>query len=444
MSRWRKVLWSEGMFLRPQHFQQQERYYDLAARHRLAAVSQFGWGFVEIGIDEDALALGTLRLHRARGLLPDGTPFAVPEDISGALAVDVEAGERNSVYCLALPPEQDVEGGVVFVDDDVGAARYLAELVEVADVNAAGAGVAELQCCRMRLRLMPERKVPPGWARLRVARVVERQANNLVILDRSFIPPMLDCRRDAALDGFAKEITGLLDQRGLALAERVSAGGRGGLSEVADFILLLLVNRHLPEMRHFAEVDGLHPVRLYRIFLGLAGELASFANADRRPVEFPAYEHDDLQRSFQPLMVELRRALSLVLEQTAIRIDLEERKYGIRVALVPERQLFRGASFVLAVFASLPPDQLQAQFVTQAKVGPVEKIRDLVNLHLSGVRLKPLPGVRRELPDQAGYIYFELDSHHELWRELDRSAGMAIHVSGDFPGLELECWAIRR
>lgn len=143
-------------------------------------------------------------------------------------------------------------------------------------------------------------------------------------------------------------------------------------------------------------------------------------------------------------MIDLRQALALVLEQTAIRIDLEERKYGIRMAMVLDKQLLKSASFILAAHSSLPPDRLQAQFPTQVKIGPVEKIRDLVNLHLPGVRLKPLPVAPRELPYHAGYQYFELDANHELWRDLERSAGVAIHVAGDFPQLELECWAIRR
>jgi type VI secretion system protein ImpJ len=444
MSRWSKVLWSEGMFLRPQHFQQQERYFEVTARQRVAALHGFGWGFSELEIDEDALPIGSLRLRRARGLLPDGTPFVIPDDIGEELAVDVARSSADSIYCLALPPDQAVEGGVLYVDDAVSAARYLAKSVEVTDVNAAGAGMAEMQCCRMRLHFMPEEDVPAGWVRLRVAKVVERQANNLVVLDRTFVPPWLDCRSNGVLDGYAREIANLLFQRGGALAERVSAGGRGGLSEVADFLLLMLVNRHLPEMRHLAQMQGLHPTQLFQAFLGLAGELATFSNPNRQPSIYPSYQHDDIQKAFLPVVMELRRALSMVLEQSAIRIALEERKYGIKVALVPEQRLFSNASFVLAVFANLPPDQLQALFVTQAKVGPVEKIRDLVNLHLSGVRLKPLPVVPRELPYHAGYCYFELDSHHELWREMERSAGMALHVSGDFPGLELECWAIRK
>ena len=32
----------------------------------------------------------------------------------------------------------------------------------------------------------------------------------------------------------------------------------------------------------------------------------------------------------------------------------------------------------------------------------------------------------------------------ELWKLIETNGSMAMHVSGDFPGLELELWAIRK
>jgi len=50
----------------------------------------------------------------------------------------------------------------------------------------------------------------------------------------------------------------------------------------------------------------------------------------------------------------------------------------------------------------------------------------------------------REIPYHAGYSYFEVDTTHDLWRQLNSSGGLAMHVSGEFPELQLEFWAIRR
>lgn len=443
MSGEHKVVWSEGMFLRPQHFQQQERYLEALVRRRTVAVLELGWGFSALEVDEDALSLGRVVIRAASGVMPDGTPFHLPRDASGLLSLDLPATARDTVVCLAVPPADSGGDSVLFEEDAVSAARWLAVVDEARDANRPGAGGAEIQTGRMRFRLFPAAEVPTGWIGLGVVRVAELLASKAVLLDRDYIPPMLACKGHPVLDGFVREVAGLLSQRADALASRLTAGGRGGVSEVADFLLLKLVNHWLPPMMHLDSRDAVHPERLYSKLLRLVGELATFSS-QRRASVYPCYRHDALKESFAPVMADLRRALSLVMEQTAIRVPLEERKYGIRMAVVPDRQLLRSASFVFAAHAGLPPDQLQAQFPAQVKVGPVEKIRDLVNLHLPGVRLKPLPIAPRELPYHAGYQYFELDSHHELWRELERSAGIAVHIAGEFPDLDLECWAIRR
>jgi len=106
-------------------------------------------------------------------------------------------------------------------------------------------------------------------------------------------------------------------------------------------------------------------------------------------------------------------------------------------------EILRSASFVLAVAADVPADVVRTRFPTQVKIGPVEKIRDLVNLHLPGVSLRALPVAPRQIPYSAGFNYFELDTSADLWRQLEQSGGLAMHIAGEFPGIKLEFWAIR-
>ena len=133
----------------------------------------------------------------------------------------------------------------------------------------------------------------------------------------------------------------------------------------------------------------------------------------------------------------------MVLEQHAVPIELHDRKYGVRVAVVPDKSLLTGSTFVLAVNAQMPSEALRLRFPTQTKIGPVEKIRDLVNLQLPGIGLRSLPVAPRQIPYHAGFNYFELDASGELWRALKQSGGLAMHVAGEFPGIELELWAVR-
>ncbi|MEM8732027.1 MAG: type VI secretion system baseplate subunit TssK, partial [Pseudomonadota bacterium] len=159
--------------------------------------------------------------------------------------------------------------------------------------------------------------------------------------------------------------------------------------------------------------------------------------------DLPPYTHDNLTNAFLPVMRILRQYLSSVLEQTAIPIPLELRKYGISVGVIADRKLLGSAGFVLAVDAEIPAEDVRRHFAGQAKIGPVEEIRQLVNSALPGIALRPLPVAPRQIPYHAGVVYFELDSDSLYWRKMTTSGGIAVHVSGQYPGLKMELWAIR-
>jgi len=219
--------------------------------------------------------------------------------------------------------------------------------------------------------------------------------------------------------------------------------GRGGAAEIADFLMLQVVNRFEPVLAHVAATGSVHPEGLYRLCVSLAGELATFTTSAKRPPPLGEYRHDRLRESFEPVMAALRASLSAVIDSAAIPIPIEERRFGVRVATPPERKLYSTAVFILAARADLPSEDLRRRFPAQLKVGPVEKIRDLVNLQLPGVPVHAVPVAPRQIPYHAGYVYFEFDQSNEMWGQLENSGGVAMHVAGDFPGLAMEFWAIR-
>ena len=53
-----KVVWSEGLFLRPQHMQQQERYFERLVRTSTGGLRPFAYGLTQLEIDADLLKLG--------------------------------------------------------------------------------------------------------------------------------------------------------------------------------------------------------------------------------------------------------------------------------------------------------------------------------------------------------------------------------------------------
>jgi type VI secretion system protein ImpJ len=150
-----------------------------------------------------------------------------------------------------------------------------------------------------------------------------------------------------------------------------------------------------------------------------------------------------LRESFDPVIAALRESLSKVLVQSAISIPIEPKKFGISVAIVSDRSLYNSAVFILAARADVAAEDLRRRFPSQVKIGPAEKITDLVRLALPGVPVNAIPVAPRQIPYHAGFAYFELDQTVDLWDQLKDSGGIAMHVAGEFPGLALEFWAIR-
>ena len=444
MSWYSKVVWSEGLFLRPQHFQQQDRYHEWLLEARARSLGSHFWGFLQLELDEAALLTGKVALTKASGVLPDGTPFDFPSAHPAPAALDFPAELRNAVVYLTLPLRRANAVETVRPGQSASElARQQQADEELLDSAGTGSSSEVIEVGLPRLRLATGQQEGDGYLRIGVVRVIERRPDNSLALDRSYIPPLLSCAASPALSGWLQEVKGLLAQRGQALAARLGQPSSGGLGEIADFIFLLIVNRHQPLLEHLAGLSQLHPERCFSNLLELYGELATLARAERRPLAMPTYQHDALEACFAPLLRELRLALATVLEQNAIPIELKDHKQGRYVGLIADRSLLRQAGFVLAVKARLPGETVRTRFPAQAKLGPVERIREIVNLQLPGVRLTPLPVAPRQLPYHAGFSYFELDKSGELWGQLEQSGGLGIYVTGEYPELELALWAVR-
>jgi type VI secretion system protein ImpJ len=436
-----RVVWQEGMFLRAQHFQQQDRWTEALVRARTAALRPHSWGIVEMAIDRDLLATGRFALSAASGVFEDGTPFAIPGETDHPPPLELPENTRGAVVYLAAPVRQP--GAVEIGNGESGEGRYVLRDFEAYDTHSASPQPAPLLVGRLRLRYLLEGEERAGYLCIGLARIAEVAADRRATLDERWIPPSLFCSAAPPLSGLITEFAGLLNQRGEALAARLTAPGARGVAEVADFLLLQSINRWQKLLAHWADAANLHPEDLYRTFVQMAGEFATFTEASRRPNAYPAYRHDDLQRSFAPVVADLRRSLSAVIEQSAIAIPLQERQYGVRVGPITDRSILRAAMFVLTVQADMPSEQLRRLFPAQVKIGAVEHIRELVNVLLPGIAVRPLPVAPRQIPFYAGATYFELDRNSPHWQQMQTSGGFAIHVAGDFPNLRLELWAIR-
>lgn len=442
MSSRNRVIWREGLFIKPQHFQQQQRHSDYALHARLSALSDYFYGLQSLAINEDYLGFGRIALVGATGILPDGTVFNIPNDDVLPIPLEVtDASVANQKVYLALPlsvsgVNEVNQGGQV-------ATRLQAHRHDVRDLHSEGGDVVSLEVGRVSLRLMLERDDRSAYASLAIARILDKRPDGGLVLDPNFMPCSISVSAIPTLKRFLGESAGLVAERARSLSQRIAAPGQQGVADVAEFMMLQLLNRAQPQLAHLARLGTLHPERLHEALVQICGELMTFTDESRLPPEFAAYRHDDQQQSFEPVMLALRQALSTVLSPRAVSIQLRKHQYGVMVAVVGESELMQSADFVLAVRARMPQEQLRKQLLQQTKVASSDKIRELISLQLPGIPLLPLPVAPRQLPYHAGYSYFQLDRQSPAWQLLAVGNTLAFHIAGDFPELDMQLWAIR-
>jgi type VI secretion system protein ImpJ len=437
-----KVTWNEGLLLQPQHFQQQERFLESQVQQLTVNTRMFHWGFTRLVVNQDQLAVGKLVIEQASGVLPDGTPFTCPDVEPLPASIDIpENAHASRIYLAAMIRRN----GAAEIPCGTGATdrtRYRMAEETINDVVTDPKNTVSIQQSTLHLELLRDDQPRADYSCLGVVEIRERHADGRVSVDDEFIPPLLDVQVSTRLNSLVQSTGKQLDHRANLLAQRLVGTPNSGAG-VAELLQLWQLNRVDPLIRHFSSIPNLHPESLYRVLVSLAGELSSFNAYDRRPETFPPYRHDELNETFAPVFRSLTTSLNTIIDQPAQAIPLEPFKFGISKAQTVEPALLEGADFYLLVKADMPLEELRTRFVAQSKVGSAENIRDMVIAAIPGIELVLQP-VKPNGVTPGYQLYFRLDDQSSWWPDADQPHSFAIHVGADFPGLDIELWAIRR
>ncbi|MFK4532243.1 type VI secretion system protein ImpJ [Bradyrhizobium ottawaense] len=442
MSATSKPIWSEGMLVRPQHFQQYDRWVEQLVENRVAGLVGYGWGIRKIAFDRNLLALGQLALTELEAIMPDGTALHAPEHVRPPTGRIPPPAAKNLLVKIAVGTRR--QAGSDVCSGNALAHRYDQEVLQIRNVSAPEKAPVDIKVASLSTHLIFDGEEQGDLIALPICRIRDIDPARAITLSDTYVPPAIDIHAAKSLVALLNEVRSLLRTRAEALSaradpSRATADGAG----LIDLVTLSIVNGAEAVFDHFAATRGHHPETLFRALLSLTGQLSSFVGDRQKSQEVPSYRHEDLESCFTPLAHILRGLLAVVIESAAISLPLQDRGYGILTGLITDRTLFQDSRFVLIAVASVPGETLRNQLPVQMKVGSVEQIRDLVNLQLPGVPIHALAVAPRELPYIQNAAYFELDQSVEQWRMLSRSAAFAFHVSGDYSDLHLEFWAIR-
>ncbi|WP_432719733.1 type VI secretion system baseplate subunit TssK [Jeongeupia wiesaeckerbachi] len=445
----KRILWGEGMFLRPQHFQQQALHHANQLTHAVHSHHRHAWGLQGLELDDAALRGGQIRVDALSLLFRDGTAFRAPatEPLprSRDLAEIPQLGVETTLYaCLAhLMPY----GGNTVADAGTGnrPTRFRSQQLAAADLYTQ-ALEADLSTLDLDVRLMVEEENRDGYDSIPIARLTKNATGQWQRID-DYLPPLLTVAAAAPVTRILRRLLDILVVKSQALAgahrERAKNVMEYGTTDIASFWLLHTVNRNFARLNHLARCEPLHPEELYLALAEFCGELQTFSSIYSLG-DLPPYRHDALSEVLPVLDAQIRELLETVISARYAVIPLNQPKPSFHIGRLESDRLIDNVDFYLSVQSDLPAAQVIESVPFKFKIGAPDDVEKILNSALRGVSLAHVGQTPSAIPVRVGNHYFALEPRGDIFQRMLQSRSVCIYVPQTLAELRLELIAVFR
>lgn len=442
-----KILWTEGVTLRPQHFQQQDRYHELRLYRMAAALHPYAWGLTAGATwDEEALANNTLRAESLSLVFPDGETYEAPGSDPLPEAVELAglpSNEHHFTFYAALPAYRSHGGNLAGVrEQDKGHARYRQVDLETPDLYTEALD-SDIVYLAKEVRLLSHLLPQAGHVSVPVLRL--RRRGGGFEIDPIFFAPSMSV---AAAPALVRLLNALM-QKLQAKVDALYAAQREPTKDVivqggdmSSFWLLQTISSGWASLHHHAQGHRFHPERLFQDLLELAGGLMAFSRKVRVK-DLPGYDHEQPGPAFAKLDAIVRDLVDTVVSSKYLAIPLTQdpARPSYFDGKLPDG-LEQKAMLCLGVRADLPALELVARVPSCFKVGAPDDVGRLVASALPGVDLVHMPQVPAAVPIRPNTYYFALQGKGPLYANLLHAQAASVYVPSGVRALSLEMFAI--
>lgn len=450
MARLSSVVWREGMHLAQHHFQMQSRYFEDSIHFALSNLFVAPHGLLGVAMDADALRNELVSLVHARGIMPDGLAFHLPDGdpLPAPLAIRdrFSPTQDSHLVLLAIPEFREGQANCAPGGDGQPApTRMVAEEKLVAD-ETSGRDEKKITLGRRNFSLLLDSDDASGMVTLPIARVL-RDGRGGFAYDPAYIPPVLQIGASDALLQLVRRIVEILEARSASLGGGASgvpgAGADGGpRHDVATFWFLHSIHSALGPLRHHLQVRQIRPEQTYAELARLGGALCTFA-LDSHPRTLPAYDHQKLAECFGALERHIRAHLEVVLPTRAIAIPLRRAEGWMHYGTVSDGRCFANASWILGVRASLGQAEIIQAVPRLVKVCFAGAFPKLVERAVAGLALSHIPAPPPAIAPRSDTQYFSVAQAGPCWLKLRETKEVGIYAPDSLPDAHFDLLVIQ-
>jgi type VI secretion system protein ImpJ len=441
-----RVVWSEGMYLAPHHFQAQSRDFEDSIAFVSNSLWRDPWGILDLELDRKAIENGTASVVQAAGIFADGLSFDMPVSDSAPSSRNIAPLFPSTAADLLLylaSPLRKNDGFDSDLTEESARPRYSRMLRTFRD-ETNGIDAREVEVAHKNIRIVVESELTPEMTALPLARVV-RDSQGHLAYDEEFIPCCLRISASNTLMLMVMRILEVVGEKSATIRRGASRAQRfePGISalDVANYWFLHALHSAMPPLRHLVHTRHAHPGDCFVELSRLAGALCTFA-VDSDPRTLPDYDHRNPGPAFQALCDHIKRHLEIVVPSNTVTLDFTLNEPYIHQAAVADDRCLRRARWILGVRSSIGESE-QPKLVPQlVKVCSARFVPELVKRALPGMPLTHLPVPPAALRAEPDMQYFAIDTAGPCWEHILHTKTVGIYIPGDIGHAEFQLTVI--
>lgn len=385
------VLWEDGMLLSPQHFQQGAQRQEELLHYHIGLELPYHWGIVRLVWDESQLTRGLLRVRTLEAVMPDG--MAVRHHREATLEVDLSGHAEKARIApvrvwLTVPARRGAG------EPWLGSMHRTVPTEGDRAVDEHTGEEIVIRRARPVLRLEAGPRPGNGYVSLPLAEV---QVSEEAFKVTGYVPPLLRCSPETQPYQWCASLAQKTRNRATELAQR------GVASETVHRSVRVMAGA-LPPFEAVIQTGRAHPFTLYHALCAFAGWLAG-AVPGTVPPAFPAYDHENLDKTFRAVghfatgllnrMAETRQTQRFVLHAGGFRLPVLNAEWirpeGLVVGLLAAEGASEEAAVAWMSGAVIGSEEQMEMLRARRETGaPRARVTD-------SARLKMAPGKREVL-----------------------------------------------
>lgn len=434
------VMWYQGLFLQPQHFQQTDLFHQTSLTPLRNYIQPFFYGTCGHVVDEGALREMVFNLREGEFLFQDGTWVKTTRNARLEARSFKDAWkDMDKPFKIFLGLRRWDQAGMNVAPRGAHdeRRRYVEETTGGMRDTYHGDSTVEIKFLEHLLRFFWEDEIGDAADYHLIPLALLTFNGQDAVLSPDFVAPAVTLAASEPLITIMRSVRELILSRCRILEEYKNPRGFQKADLQAAylnfFLALHTLNRHAPVLHHVAEVSTVHPFTAYGILRQCAGELSSFTDRvdalgrlQNGTELIPAYDHEDLLfcfRQVQLLIEEIVASMILGMENI---IHFARDNHYFR-SQVPQ-ELLDNRNFFYIVFKSAAEAQGVLDMVHHiVKLGPEEEVPVLITRALPGIPLEEKRELPPGLPKKPGMLCFEIDRSNRYWLDVLKSGRIALY-----------------